>query len=52
MVETTSGHRNTRNALRAFLEGGEVHDLLDVYEYAARGKIQISIRCNGAADMQ
>ncbi|ABC33483.1 conserved hypothetical protein [Hahella chejuensis KCTC 2396] len=28
--------RNTRNALRAFIEAGEVHDLLDAYEYSER----------------
>jgi hypothetical protein len=28
--------RNTRNALRAFLERGEVYDLLDAYEYSER----------------
>ena len=28
--------RNTRNALKAFLEEGEVHDLLDAYEYSER----------------
>ncbi|OZG75527.1 flagellar protein FliT [Hahella sp. CCB-MM4] len=28
--------RNTRNALRAFLDEGEVHDLLDAYEYSER----------------
>ena len=44
--------RNTRNTLQAFLERGDVHNPLAAYEYAARGKIQISIRCNGAADMQ
>ncbi len=28
--------RNTRNSLQAFLEQGEVHDLLDAYEYSER----------------
>ncbi|WP_033416971.1 Wadjet anti-phage system protein JetA family protein [Hahella ganghwensis] len=28
--------RNTRNALRAFVDEGEVHDLLDAYEYSER----------------
>ncbi len=28
--------RNTRNALRAFLDDGEPHDLLDAYEYSER----------------
>ncbi len=28
--------RNTRNALRAFLDDGEVHDLMDAYEYSER----------------
>ncbi|MCP5169425.1 MAG: flagellar protein FliT [Hahellaceae bacterium] len=28
--------RNTRNALRAFLNDGEVYDLLDAYEYSER----------------
>ncbi len=44
MVETAGGRfrtrhrntRNTRNALRAFLERGEVYDLLDAYEYSER----------------
>ncbi len=44
MVETAGGRfrtrhrntRNTRNALRSFLERGEVYDLLDAYEYSER----------------
>ncbi|WP_439134915.1 Wadjet anti-phage system protein JetA family protein [Pseudomaricurvus sp.] len=28
--------RNTRNSLQAFLEQGEIHDLLDAYEYSER----------------
>lgn len=28
--------RNTRNSLQAFLDRGEVHDLLDAYEYSER----------------
>jgi hypothetical protein len=28
--------RNTRNSLQAFLDQGEVHDLLDAYEYSER----------------
>lgn len=44
MVETAGGRfrtrhrntRNTRNALRAFLDRGETHDLLDAYEYSER----------------
>ncbi len=28
--------RNTRNSLQAFLERGEIHDLLDAYEYSER----------------
>ncbi len=44
MVETSGGRfrtrhrntRNTRNALRAFLDRGEVYDLLDAYEYSER----------------
>lgn len=44
MVESSSGRfrtrhrntRNTRNALRAFLERGEVYDLLDAYEFSER----------------
>jgi hypothetical protein len=44
MVETAGGRfrtrhrntRNTRNALRAFLDRGEVYDLLDAYEYSER----------------
>ncbi len=28
--------RNTRNALNAFLEQGEIHDLLDAFEYSER----------------
>ncbi len=44
MVETVGGRfrtrhrntRNTRNALRAFLDRGEVYDLLDAYEYSER----------------
>ncbi|MDH4275975.1 MAG: DUF5716 family protein [Gammaproteobacteria bacterium] len=44
MVETAGGRfrtrhrntRNTRNALRAFLERGEAYDLLDAYEYSER----------------
>lgn len=28
--------RNTRNSLQAFLDTGEVHDLLDAYEYSER----------------
>jgi len=44
MVETAGGGfrtrhrntRNTRNALQAFLERGEVYDLLDAYEYSER----------------
>lgn len=44
MVETAGGRfrtrhrntRNTRNALRAFLERGECYDLLDAYEYSER----------------
>ncbi len=43
-IETHSNHfrtrnrntRNTRNSLQAFLEQGEVHDLLDAYEYSER----------------
>lgn len=44
MVETAGGRfrtrhrntRNTRNALRAFIDRGEVYDLLDAYEYSER----------------
>lgn len=44
MVETSGGRfrtrhrntRNTRNALQSFLNGGEVYDLLDAYEYSER----------------
>ncbi|MEJ2424462.1 MAG: DUF5716 family protein [Candidatus Thiodiazotropha sp.] len=44
MVETAGGRfrtrhrntRNTRNALRAFLDRGEIYDLLDAYEYSER----------------
>ncbi|MEJ2396162.1 MAG: DUF5716 family protein [Candidatus Thiodiazotropha sp.] len=44
MVETAGGRfrtrhrntRNTRNALRAFLDRGEAYDLLDAYEYSER----------------
>lgn len=44
MVESSGGRfrtrhrntRNTRNALRAFLERGEVYDLLDAYEFSER----------------
>ncbi len=44
MVETAGGRfrtrhrntRNTRNAMRAFLDRGEVYDLLDAYEYSER----------------
>ncbi len=28
--------RNTRNALQSFLEGGEIYDLLDAFEYSER----------------
>lgn len=44
MVETAGGRfrtrhrntRNTRNALQSFLDKGEVHDLLDAFEYSER----------------
>lgn len=44
MVETAGGRfrtrhrntRNTRNALRSFLDKGEVYDLLDAFEYSER----------------
>lgn len=44
MVESSGGRfrtrhrntRNTRNALRAFLDRGEVYDLLDAYEFSER----------------
>lgn len=44
MVETAAGRfrtrhrntRNTRNALQSFLDGGEVYDLLDAFEYSER----------------
>ncbi|MEN8171176.1 MAG: Wadjet anti-phage system protein JetA family protein [Pseudomonadota bacterium] len=44
MVESAGGRfrtrhrntRNTRNALRAFLDRGEVYDLLDAYEFSER----------------